>query len=102
MSYSELTRNSSKAVAIDLQCATEDDWNRHDPSTMQIIFECLRTKSSRDIILAGNRLPDHRMKWAPVADTNVLPSTLETLATIRPTIAVMAGDVHDEWLAWCR
>ncbi len=101
MSYTESTRDSSRGIAIDLQCAIADDWNHHDSATMTAIIACLRSKSINDIQAASSRLPDHRMRWAPVADRIVLPADLETLAAIRPSIAVMAGDVHDEWLAWC-
>ncbi|PAV86585.1 hypothetical protein WR25_12987 [Diploscapter pachys] len=98
MSYSDRTRNTSLALAMQLGCATgADQWNSNN---FPQIMSCLRSKSFSEVKAADDKLPNHRMKWALVQDNLYLPDRLENLAMKRPQLSVIIGDVHDEWMAW--
>ncbi|CAJ0946625.1 unnamed protein product, partial [Mesorhabditis belari] len=98
MSYSEKTRNTTKDLAIRLGCTTSADYDQgrsfHD------IVLCLQSKKAASIMSVDDQLPNHRMKWAPVQDTNILPQRLENLARLRQQVPVLVGDVKDEWVGW--
>ncbi|CAI4229962.1 unnamed protein product [Auanema sp. JU1783] len=97
MSYSEKTRNTSAQLAVAADCATKDQWD--SGSDFGPIVNCLRDLSAADIVKYDSNLPSHRMKWSGVADKKYFPTRLETLALQRPSVPVLIGDVHDEWLA---
>uniref|UniRef100_A0A914V394 Carboxylic ester hydrolase n=1 Tax=Plectus sambesii TaxID=2011161 RepID=A0A914V394_9BILA len=100
MSYSEATRDTSKTISINMGCTTASNWDQHNSNLMSSTLNCMRSKSVADIQAADNAVPDHRMKWGPVLDSQVLPDRLETLALSRPPMPVLIGNCHDEYLGW--
>ncbi len=64
-----------------------------------MILLCVRTKSAEEILNAmGSAI------FIPVIDGpgGVLPDRLEVLATRRPPIPILMGNVHDEYFSWCQ